>query len=48
MGNTRMALGVEMESGDKHTGKHVAVGLWKLLDSIPRELWPDFIRGDWL
>lgn len=46
MGNTRMALGVEVESGDKHTGKHVAVGLWKLLDSIPRKLWPDFIRGD--
>jgi len=46
MGNTRMALGVEVEPGDKHTGKHVAVGLWKLLDSMPRELWPTFIRGD--
>jgi hypothetical protein len=46
MANTRMSLGVEVEAGDKHTGKHVAVGLWKLLDSIPRELWPDFIRGD--
>jgi hypothetical protein len=22
MGNTRLALGVEVESGDKHTGKH--------------------------
>jgi len=46
MANTRMSLGVEVEAGDKHTGKHVAAGLWKLLDSIPRELWPDFIRGD--
>lgn len=46
MGNTRMALGVEVEAGDKHTGKHVSVGLWKLLDSMPRELWPVFIRGD--
>jgi hypothetical protein len=46
MANTRMALGVEVEAGDKHTGKHVAVGLWKYLDSLPRELWPDFIRGD--
>jgi hypothetical protein len=46
MANTRMSLGVEVEAGDKHTGKHVAAGLWKLLDSIPRELWPNFIRGD--
>jgi hypothetical protein len=46
MANTRMALGVEVESGDKHTGKHVSVGLWKLLDAMPRELWPVFIRGD--
>lgn len=46
MGNTRLALGVEVEAGDKHTGKHVSVGLWRLLDRIPRELWPRFIRGD--
>ncbi len=46
MANTRMALGVEVEAGDKHTGKHVSVGLWQLLDGLPRELWPVFIRGD--
>lgn len=46
MGNTRLALGVEVEPGNQHTGKHVAVGLWKLLDSMPRHLWPVFIRGD--
>lgn len=46
MANTRMALGVEVEAGDKHSGKHVSVGLWRLLDSMPRELWPVFIRGD--
>jgi hypothetical protein len=46
MGNTRLALGVEVESGDKHTGKHVSVGLWRLLNRIPRELWPRFIMGD--
>ena len=46
MANTRMALGVEVEAGDKHTGKHVSVGLWKLLDAMPRELWPVFILGD--
>lgn len=46
MGNTRLALGVDVEPGDQHTGKHVAVGLWRLLDRMPRELWPQFIRGD--
>lgn len=46
MGNTRLALGVEVEPGDQHSGKHVAVGLWRLLDRMPRELWPQFIRGD--
>jgi hypothetical protein len=46
MGNTRLALGVEVEHGDRHTGTHVSAGLWKLLDSMPRQLWPKFIRGD--
>jgi len=46
MGNTRLALGVEVEAGDKHTGKHVSAGLWRLLDRLPRERWPIFIRGD--
>lgn len=46
MANTRMALGLEVEPGDRHTGKHVAVGLWKVIDSMARELWPSFIRGD--
>lgn len=46
MGNTRMALGVEVEHGNRHTGKHVSEGLWHLLDSMPKHLWPVFIRGD--
>lgn len=46
MGNTRLALGVEVAPGNQHTGKHVSIGLWKLLDTLPRELWPEFIRGD--
>ena len=46
MGNTRLALGVEVEPGDEHTGKHMAAGLWELLDRLPREHWPAFIRGD--
>ena len=46
MANTRLALGVEVAAGDEHTGKHVAVGLWQMLDQLPRNLWPVFIRGD--
>lgn len=46
MGNTRLALGVEVAPGDKHTGSHVAAGMWSLLDRLPRDLWPAFIRGD--
>lgn len=46
MANTRLALGVEVAPGDQHSGKHVAVGLWQMLDNLPRELWPVFIRGD--
>lgn len=46
MANTRMALGVEVEDGNKTSGKHVSVGLWRLLDRMPRKLWPVFIRGD--
>jgi len=46
MGNTRLAVGVEVAPGNQHTGKHVSFGLWKLLDALPRELWPEFIRGD--
>lgn len=46
MANTRLTLGVEVAAGDEHTGKHVAVGLWQMLDQMPRNLWPVFIRGD--
>lgn len=46
MANTRMALGVEVEDGNKTSGKHVSVGLWRMLDRMPRKLWPVFIRGD--
>lgn len=41
-----MTLCIEVEPGDKHTGKHVSVGLWGLIDSMPIELWPIFIRVD--
>lgn len=46
MANTRMALGVEVEDGNKTSGKHVSVGLWRLLDRMHKKLWPVFIRGD--
>jgi hypothetical protein len=30
MGNTHMAFGVEVDHGNRHTGKHVSVGLHDL------------------
>ena len=46
MANTRLALRVEVRPGNETSSKHVAPGLWNLLDSLPREQWPAFIRGD--
>lgn len=44
--NIRMALNVDVQDGKKISGCYSMPGLWKLLDSTPREHWPQFIRGD--
>jgi len=46
MANTRLALGVEVKPGNETASNHSTVGLWQLLESIPKEHWPAFIRGD--
>lgn len=46
MANTRLALRVEVKPGNETSSNHSAAGLWQLLQSIPRENWPAFIRGD--
>ena len=46
MANTRLALGVEVKPGNETASNHSTAGLWQLLESIPKEHWPAFIRGD--
>ena len=36
----------EVAAGNEHASKHAAPGLWALLDRIPRDCWPGFLRGD--
>lgn len=44
--NIRMALNVDVQEGKKISGCYSMRCLWQLLESIPREHWPEFIRGD--
>jgi hypothetical protein len=46
MGNTRLALKVEVKPGNETSSNHSTAGLWQLLESIPKRYWPAFIRGD--
>jgi hypothetical protein len=42
----RLVLDVDVAPGNEHASKHAAGGLWALLDRIPRDCWPAFLRGD--
>ncbi len=42
----RLVLDVDVAPGNEHASKHAAPGLWALLDRIPRDCWPAFLRGD--
>ena len=42
----RLLLDVDVAPGNGHASKHAAPGLWALLDRIPRDCWPAFLRGD--
>ena len=42
----RLVMGVETAPGNEHTGAHSAPGLWRLIDSTPRDCWPTLLRGD--
>jgi hypothetical protein len=44
--NIRIALNADVQSGKHISGCYSMPGLWKLLESIPRMQWPQFIRGD--
>jgi hypothetical protein len=42
----RLVLDVDVAPGNEHASKHAAAGLWALLDRIPRDCQPAFLRGD--
>ena len=44
--NIRVILEVEVEDGKSGAGCYSAPRLWRLLDELPKECWPAFIRGD--
>lgn len=44
--NIRIALNVDVQSGKNISGCYSMPGLWKLVDSLPQDQRPQFIRGD--
>lgn len=44
--NIRFALDVDVQNGKNIAGFYSASHLWKILDALPKEQWPQFIRGD--
>ena len=46
MANLRLVLEVEVQPGNQMAASYTAPGLWALIDSMPRECWPAFLRGD--
>jgi hypothetical protein len=44
--NLRLVLDVEVQAGNCTASSYSAPGLWELLDRIPRNCWPTFLRGD--
>jgi hypothetical protein len=46
MGNTRLALTVEVNHGNQHTAKQVMPSLWRYYDGLADQQKPALIRGD--
>ena len=46
MAGSRLVFDVDVSAGDEHSSKRCALGLWALLDRIPRDQWPALLRGD--
>ena len=44
--NLRISLGVDVQPGKEHAAAHGMEGLWRMLESLPRDRWPTFVRGD--
>ena len=46
IGMLRIVVTVDVQPGRMHSGKVGAKGVFAMLDTLPRELWPRFMRGD--
>lgn len=46
IGTLRIVLTVDVKPGRMHSGKVGMEGVFAMLDSLPRELWPRLLRGD--
>jgi len=44
--NLRLVLDVEVQAGNRSASKYTSPGLFAFLDSLARERWPKFVRGD--
>jgi hypothetical protein len=44
----RLVLNVDVQPGTNATAAHSSPGLWRLLDSLEKRLWPKLLRGDCL
>jgi len=44
--SVRLILDVMVMPGNQHTSKHSEPHIWELLDQLPRDYWPSFVRGD--
>lgn len=46
IGNLRLVLDVDVQGGNQSSAANSSPGLWSLLNQIPKDRWPQFIRGD--
>ena len=46
MSNTRLALSVDVQPGNRTAAKYSAPGLWAFIEKTPKNRWPKIIRGD--
>lgn len=44
--NLRLVLDVEIQPGNQTAASFAQPRLWSILDSLPKEAWPQFVRGD--
>ena len=46
IGNLRLVLDVEVQAGNQTSANNSTPHLWSMLEQLPKDKWPEFIRGD--